>query len=567
MYKELRDVWAEMTAPGQMFEITETEVGGNTLKSWALAPGSVRDIWAGSVGYGDADYLVYKDERWTYNQAHEEVNRIAAWLTANGISQHDRVAIAMRNYPEWMLSYWAIVSIGAVAVGVNAWWVPEELDYGLKDSAPKMFICDQERLQRFDGIRGNYPDMRVVVVRPEGDLPGYAVPWSSVLAAEPAMPEVTIDPEDDACIFYTSGTTGYPKGAQLTHRGCTNNLMSLMFVNLAQMSAAARAKGEEPADPMAGGGLQMSSIVATPLFHVTANNCLAQSITIAGGKLVHMYKWDAGEALRIIEEEKITTFTGVPVMSREIISHPDFAHRDTSTLAALGGGGAAVQPDLVEKIEQQGGARPSQGYGMTEVCGIISASAGDYFVDKPSSAGIVMPIFEVKCIDEEGNALPLGERGEVCVRGAQVIKGYLNKPEATAETIVDGWLHTGDIGYLDEENFIYLVDRAKDMVLRGGENVYCSEVETALYKMDDVAECAVFSVPDDRLGEEVGAAIFPGQDATMTAEAVRGFCKEHLAAYKIPRYIWVMNEPLPRNASGKFVKRELQDALLVADAG
>jgi acyl-CoA synthetase (AMP-forming)/AMP-acid ligase II len=567
MYKELKDVWAEMTAPGQMFEIKPVEVRGVEVKSWAHAPGSLRDVWALSAGHADKDYLVYQDERWTYAEAHEEVSRIAGWLTANGIGQHDRVAIAMRNYPEWMLSYWAICSIGAVVVGMNAWWVPEEMDYGLKDADPKLIICDRERLERFDQISGNFPRMRVVAVRVDGDLPGYAVPWSSVLAAEPNLPEVAIDPEDDACVFYTSGTTGHPKGAQLTHRGCVNNLMSLMFMNMTQPAAAARARGEEPPNPMAGDGPQMASIVATPLFHVTANNCLAQSMTIAGGKLVHMYKWDAGEALRIIEEEKITTFTGVPVMSREIISHPDFPHRDTSSLAALGGGGAAVQPDLVEKIEKSGAARPAQGYGMTEVCGIISSSAGDYFVDRPNSQGLVVPIFDVKCIDEDGNEVPMGERGEICVKGAQVIKGYLNRPEATAETIADGWLHTGDIGYLDEDNFVYLVDRAKDMVLRGGENVYCSEVETAIFKMDAVAECSVFSVPDDRLGEEVGVAIFPAQDVSLGADDVRDFCKDHLAAYKIPRYIWILDQPLPRNASGKFVKRELQDALLVADAG
>jgi acyl-CoA synthetase (AMP-forming)/AMP-acid ligase II len=567
MYKELKETWAEMTAPGQMFEITETEVFGNKLKAWALAPPSLRDVWAMTEGHADADYLVYQDERWTYAEARDEVARIANWLSSIGVQQHDRVAINMRNYPEWMLAYWAVVSMGAVAVGMNAWWVAEEMKYGLKDSAPKVLICDRERLERFGEIRDEFPDMTVVAVRVD-EAPGWARPWAEVMTAEAKLPEVTIDTDDDACIFYTSGTTGFPKGAQLTHRGCVNNLFSLMFVNIAQAAAAAKAKGEAPADPMAGGGPQMASIVATPLFHVTANNCLAQSITIAGGKLVHMYKWDAGEALRIIEEEKITTFTGVPVMSREIISHPDFAHRDTSTLQALGGGGAAVQPDLVEKIDKQGGgARPSQGYGMTEVCGIISASAGDYFVDKPQSAGIVMPVFDTRVIDEDGNELPLGEHGEICVKGAQVIKGYLNRDEATAETIVDGWLHTGDIGYLDEDNFIYLVDRAKDMVLRGGENVYCSEVEIAIFKHDAVAEAAVFSVPDDRLGEEVGAAIFPNQDAHPAAEEIREFLKTHLSPFKIPRYIWIMNEPLPRNASGKFVKKELQEALLIADAG
>ena len=567
MYAELKNVFDTMTAPGQMFELGEAEVAGQTLKAWKNTPNSLRDVWALSAGHAEKDYLVYQDERWTYADAHQQVARIANWLTANGVGQHDRVAIAMRNYPEWMLSYWAVTSIGAVVVGMNAWWVPEEMKYGLSDSAPKAMICDRERLERFTEIRDEFPDLLVAAVRVD-DIPGWVRPWSEVMATEAVLPEAAIDADDDACIFYTSGTTGFPKGAQLTHRGCCNNLMSLMFINMAQAAAAAAARGEEGANPLEGGAPPVAAIVATPLFHVTANNCLAQTVTIAGGKLVHMYKWDAGEALRIIEEEKITTFTGVPVMSREIISHPDFEHRDTSSLVALGGGGAAVQPDLVEKIDKVGkGARPSQGYGMTEVCGIISASAGDYFVDKPNSAGIVMPNYEVKIIDPEGNALPLGEAGEVCVRGAQVIKGYLNRPEATAETIVEGWLHTGDIGYLDENNFIYLVDRAKDMVLRGGENVYCSEVETALYKHDGVAECAVFAVPDERLGEEVGAAIFPAQDTSLDAAEIREFSKTLLAKFKIPRYIWVLDEPLPRNASGKFVKKELQEALLVADAG
>jgi acyl-CoA synthetase (AMP-forming)/AMP-acid ligase II len=561
MYKELQETIAELTAPGQMFNITEVDVAGQTVKAWAMAPNSLRDIWLSTAGHGEADYLVYRDERWSYTRAHEQVSRIANWLVSRGIGPGDHVAIAMRNYPEWMLAYWAIASIGAVSVGVNAWWVTEELKYGLKDSDTKLLICDTERLARFAEIRDGFPDMQVAAVRVE-EVPEWATPWSEVLAAEPVMPEVTINPDDDACIFYTSGTTGNPKGAQLTHRGCVNNILSVVFSTMVQSKAQAKAQGKEAPDLLAGGKTQMASIVATPLFHVTANNCMAQTATIAGGKLVHMHKWDPAEALRIIEEEKITIFSGVPTMSREIINHPDFATRDTSSLTALKGGGAAVQPDLIGKIDTTArGAQPGQGYGMTEVCGIISASDGFFLSDKPSSAGMVLPIYDVKCIDADGNTLPTGATGEICVRSAQVIKGYLNRPEATAETIVDGWLVTGDIGYVDEDNFIYLVDRAKDMVLRGGENVYCSEVETALYKHADVAECSVFSVPDERLGEEVGAAIFPAPGTQPTAAELREFCKTLLAAYKAPRYIWILDEPLPRNASGKFVKRTLQESL------
>ena len=566
MYEQLNQVVREMTAPKQMFEIRETEVAGQVLKTWALAPPSLRELWLSTAGHSDKDYMVYQDERWTYNEAHDEVARIAGWLTANGVRQHDRVAIAMRNYPEWMLTYWALASIGAVSVGVNAWWVAEELRYGLEDSEVCMIICDRERLARFAEVRDQLPGVRAVAVRTD-DIPEWATPWAEVLQAAPVIPEVTIDPEDDACIFYTSGTTGKPKGAQLTHRGCVNNVFSSLFATVSQMTAQGLIEGKEPSNPAEAGQQQPGAIIATPLFHVTANNAIAQVVTVSGGKMVHMYKWDAGEALRIIEEERITNFSGVPVMAREIINHPDFATRDTSSLRMLGGGGAPVQPDLTEKVMARGGnTMPAQGYGLTETSGMAASSWGIFLNDKPGSAGRVLPVFDAKAVDAEGNDLPVGETGEICLRGPQVIKGYLNRPEATAETIVDGWLHTGDIGFVDEDDFVFLVDRAKDMVLRGGENVYCTEVEVAIFKHDAVAEAAVFSVPDERLGEEVGAAVLPMADQELSAAALREFLADKLAPFKIPRYIWIMDTPLPRNASGKFVKRDLKDMLDIADA-
>ena len=290
-------------------------------------------------------------------------------------------------------------------------------------------------------------------------------------------------------------------------------------------------------------------------------------MTMAGGKLIHTYKWDAGEALQLIERERITNFSGVPVMARELIAHPDFEKTDTSSLKALGGGGAQLQPDLVAKIEKTvSTARPGTGYGMTETCGVITANSADFFVDKPASVGPALPTFETKCIDADGKTVARGQTGELCVRGAQVIRGYLNREKETAESIQDGWLRTGDVAKIDEDGFILIVDRVKDMVLRGGENVYCAEVEAALFEHPAVAECAVFGVPDDRLGEEVAVAIMlhPGSDAD--AEMLRAHCAVSLAKYKIPRYIWLSNESLPRNASGKFLKRQLREDLELADA-
>ncbi|QFU75199.1 AMP-dependent synthetase [Halioglobus maricola] len=565
MYDILQQTIDELTAPDQMFAITETEVRGQTLKAWTHAPANLRDFWLSSAGHGDKDYLVYQNERLTYAQAHEQVARIANWLHTNGVGPGDKVAIAMRNYPEWMLSYWAIACAGATSVGVNAWWVPEELKYGLADSQTSLLICDQERLERFEEIRDAFPDMKVVTTRCE--TPAWATPWETLLSAPAELPEVEIDPDDDACIFYTSGTTGKPKGAQLTHQGCTNNVLSTLFSNLSQLNAVGKLSEKEGNDPMPPAATSPATIIAAPLFHVTTNNCAAQAQTFLGGKLVHMYKWDAGEALRIIEEEKITTFSSVPVMTREMIAHPDFATRDTSSMAMFGGGGAPVQADLVDKVSERGrGALPAQGYGLTETCGLVASSLGVFLSDKPGAAGRIVPTCEVCAIDSEGNALPAGEIGEICLRSIQVIKGYLNRPDATAETIVDGWLRTGDIGYVDADDFVYLVDRAKDMVLRGGENIYCSEVETVLFKFPGVAECAVFSVPDERLGEEVGAAIVPETGASFSAGELRAFCKDHLSPFKIPKYIWITDTPLPRNATGKFMKRELQSSLAVENA-
>ncbi len=564
MYQELRSVWDELTSVGSQFEIAEVEVRGQMLKTYKHQPPSLRELWLMSAAHGDADYLVYDDERISYTEAHRQVPQIANWLRDKGVVQGDRVAIAMRNYPEWLLAYWACVSTGIACVGMNAWWVGPEMVYGINDADPKVIIADSECLELAVSVSDQIGDRILVGVRVE-DVPDGVVAWDELTHGDAPLPDVSIDPDEDACIFYTSGTTGRPKGAQLTHRGCVANVMSLAFANAAQGQAAKLANGPRPGGRPTPAG--PSALIVTPLFHVTANNCVAHAMTLVGGKLVHLYKWDPGEALRLIEAERITTISGVPVMSRELMAHPDFASRDTSTLTSLGGGGAQLHPDLVQKIEDEvTNARPSTGYGMTETSGIITAISADFFVDRPDSAGRVMPCYQAKCFDDEGNEVPLGQLGELWVKGAQVVKGYLNQPQATAETITDGWLHTGDIARMDEDGFIYIVDRKKDMVLRGGENIYCAEVEVAVFEHGAVVETSVFGVPDDRLGEEVGAAVVVAEGAELDAEALRAHLTQLIAKHKVPRYIWFQTEPLPRNASGKFLKRELRAALDPANA-
>ena len=559
-YKELQTARDALTGPGGDFEIIETEILGQRIRDFKNRPNSIREIWASTAPFADRDYIVYEQERITYAEAHRIVDSVAGWLFEQGVRPGDRVAIAMRNYPEWMLIYWACTSVGVAVVGMNAWWTETEMAYGFNDAQPVFVFADAERLAR---IKDN-PDIEqppgLIAVRVDGGGEG-ATDWQAIIGESRDMPSVDVDPDSDACIFYTSGTTGFPKGAQLTHRGCVANLLNMQYAAASTMQAMEMATGVGPPANLP----VPVSLITTPLFHVTANNCGAYRVTAVGGTIVLMYRWDAGEALRLIERERVTSAGGVPVMGRELINHPDFETTDTSSLMAISCGGAQVPPDQVQKIDDQiETARPGTGYGMTETCGIITSVSGDFFVDKPDSAGPAMPNFEVKCVNDAGETVPAGALGEVWVRGSSVIKGYINRPDATAESITDGWLHTGDIGYLDDAGFIFLVDRKKDMVLRGGENIYCVEVEAAIYHHEAVAECCVFSVPDERLGEEVGAAIYLKPGASLTVDDLKTHCAGRLAKFKVPRFVWICDDPFPRNASGKFLKRTVRDQLLKA---
>jgi len=571
--RHYREAWDELTAPGAPFAWSVTDVRGVPTRTYDAAPPNMAQVWAGSIVHGDADYLVYQDERISYAEAHKAVDALAAHLSDIGVGHGDRVALALRNYPEWALAYWATVRLGAVVIGMNAWWTGPELEFGLADSTPKVMVCDAERLDRvmphLAGLRSSGPLHLVGVRLPAGiGLPDDAVRWEDALASAtehgPA-PEPTIDPDDDLCVFYTSGTTGHPKGAVLTHRGATSNLFNLGFWQVMAASAEARAvaAGEPPpGSEKEVGESYPGSILAVPLFHVTGCNCCLHPITAVGGRLILMHRWDPEVALELIERERPASLTGVPTMTRELLNSPDFERRDTSSLSHVGGGGAPVQPDLVHKIEDRLEGRPSTGYGLTEVNGVITINVGHFFMAKPASAGSPCPIMETRIVAEDGTDQGPGEHGELWVRGGNVFRGYLNRPEANAEALTDGWFHTGDIGYLDDDGFLFLVDRAKDMVLRSGENVYSAEVEAAIYEHPAVAEAAVFAVPDERHGEAVGAAIVLLSGAECSAEELRDHTRRLIAVFKVPEHLWFLDEALPTNANGKFVKRDLRDRLV-----
>ena len=577
--------WAELAAPGAPFATVDVVIGGVAMRVFASAPPSMRTIWERTAAHAEKTYVVFEDERYTYAEIDAEVRALAHHLrTAHGVGSGDRVALAMRNYPEWVVGYWATVAIGAAVVGMNAWWTTPEMSHGLVDSRPKVLIANDERLERvlpiLDDLRAGAP-LAVIAVRSDRPLPADAARWDDVVVpadAPAGLPEADIDPDDDVTIFYTSGTTGPPKGAQLTHRGSVHNLLHLVFWSTVTASAAAKEAATDPggtatapgeaavdADAAPPGSRQAVFMAPTPLFHVTACNCLLHPCTLAGGRIVLTRKWDPGRALELIEREQVTNFSGVPTMSRELLAHPDWERRDTSSLVGMAGGGAPVQPDLVEKIDRSlRNGVPSTGYGLTETHGIVTANAARYYLAKPLSCGPVVPTLDAKLVDETGADLVLGPDvvGQLCVRGPVVIKGYLNRPEATAEAISDGWFNTGDVARIDTDGFVFIVDRAKDMVLRGGENVYCSEVETAIYAHREVAEAAVFGVPDERLGEEVAAVVVRRAGSCLDEAALRDFLAERIARHKIPASVWFRDQPLPRNANGKFLKRELRAEVL-----
>ncbi len=555
--------YAELTAPGGPFAWTVEEVLGVPARVYTSAPPHMRVIWEGAAARRDAEYLVYGDERYSYAEVAARVRAFAHHLRSeHGVGSGDRVAIAMRNYPEWVVSYWATLSVGAAVVAMNSWWTGSELEFALRDSSPAVAILDGERLERLTPGSGDRP---LIVTRHDGDLPPGATHWRAVADAAGApddLPPTDIAPDDDACIFYTSGTTGPPKGARTTHRGSTHNLVNLAFIRVCGDMARDRRPADPGAAPPRAPAARPTALLPIPLFHVTGSTCVLHPVTAVGGRLVLMHHWDAAEALQLIERERVTGFTGVPMMAREMLRHPAWPHTDTSSLRLLGGGGAALQPDLVTRIDSElEHGRPSTGYGLTETTGIATAISNEYFVAKPATVGPLVPCMEAKIVDGDGRTLNVGEQGEILLRGPNVIKGYLNQPEATAAAIVDGWFHTGDIAVIDADGWVHIKDRAKDIVIRGGENVHCAEVEAALHELDEVAEVAVFGVPDDRLGEEVAAAVVLGPGTQLNAADLTAHLTGRLARFKHPRHVWFLNEPLPRNANGKFLKRELRERL------
>ena len=558
-YQQVEATIKVLTGPEGQFPILDKVINGSQRRVFGGLPDNLRDYYTSVAGYGDKECLVDGERRYSFTDVLQQAANLSHSLADNyGVKKGDRVALAMRNAPEWCISFMAITALGAVAVPMNSWWQGEELIYGLRDCGASLVILDGTRYARMAGWLDD-SGLPVIGVDTGGaPLPDHVGKLKDLLAdtGPRDFPENNIEPEDLAIILYTSGSTGTPKGVFSTQR----NVISAIGTWLVTVVAAAAVQGTLGQEPEN----QPAILLAIPLFHVTGLHALFLLSLAVGRKVVMMRKWDVDAALELIQSEKITHFNGVPTMSMELMNHPRLADYDVSTLVDISSGGAARPMDQVATlIERFPGAMPSVGYGLTETNAVGCVSGQDDYADRPGSVGRpIPPLVELSIIDPQGKEVTKGESGEICFRSPAVAGGYLNCPEATAETFTDGWLHTGDVGYQDEEDFLYIVDRLKDIIIRGGENISCLEVEASLYTHPDIVEAAVFSLPDERLGEIVGATIMIRSGLNLEAEQIRTYLNDRLAAFKMPQHVWCQADPLPRIAAGKISKKQLREEMI-----
>ncbi|MFW5418995.1 AMP-binding protein [Nocardiopsis sp. CNT-189] len=545
---------------GSPYEMEIAEINGVPTRVWRNADPTLRAALERMRSYGDAPALVYGDERLGHADFYRHAATMAHRMASEyGVGKGDRVALALRNYPEWVIAYYAAAALGAILVPLNAWWTAPELEYGLSDSGASLLVADGERIAALGGVPRRL-GIPVIAVRAPDPLPEGARAWREVLgevAEDVRLPETDLAPDDPANIFYTSGTTGRPKGAVGSHRNMISNHLSADY---ARMRALMRL-GLDMGDAQAFLEAVASPVVlcVVPLFHTTGAQSVMHPTLAKGGALVLMYKWDPEEALRLIERERVAAITAVPAMIAQMLASPRLGEHDLSSLLTLASGGAPAPPALVSRARAgMHDLMLGQGYGLTESSATATVNGGSDYLLRPDSAGLPVAVVDVKIVGAGGEELPPGEVGEVWLNGPGIVHGYWNRPEETAATFTGGWLRTGDLGRLDEDGFLYIVDRAKDMIIRGGENVYCAEVEAAVHEHPAVAEVAVVGVPHEVYGEEVGAVVRALPGAELAEADLRAFLDGRLAAFKIPAHIRISDGDLPRNAAGKLLKNRVK---------
>jgi acyl-CoA synthetase (AMP-forming)/AMP-acid ligase II len=559
----LHEVDRVLTAPGTEAEIVLENIAGRPVRIWKNAPRTFSELLAHASKFGQATFLVQDTHRISYDAFSRAVQKLAGDLKASGLKSGDRVAIAMRNLPEWPVVFFAVVSIGAIAVPLNAWWTARELTHALKDSASILLFVDDERWHVLkDEVILSGLD-RVFVCRAKEAHKG-AISLESLIGSPDnwaLLPPYlggfdTSGPEDPATILYTSGTSGLPKGAIGTHRNLLTCIFSMRYLAL---RAASRAGIEPaPASPKV-------LLLVIPLFHVTGLAANLLPHMWIGSKVVLMGRWNAKDALALIKAERVTVTGGVPTIPVQLLSETASGDVDISSLEVLTYGGAPAPPTLASQIAALGHCVPGNGWGMTETSATVTGHFGDDYVQRPESAGPPVPVAELRIVGDNGD-LPPGEVGELWVRGPQVVQGYWNKPKETTETFVDGWVKTGDLCRIDSEGFLYVVDRAKDVIIRGGENIYSVEVESALLRHPEVIEAAVFGVPHPTLGEVPVAVVQLRQDQELDEAALRAWVAGELARFKVPTAIAVQSAALPRNENGKILKKVIREQWILEKA-
>ena len=555
----------QLTKPGGDFELVSQRVQtGDVCRVVKRAPASIVELLLGTHRFADLEYIAYRGETYTFGDIIRQTANLAVALDRMGVRRGDRVAVCMRNSPEWPAAFFAPIALGAVTVSLNGWWSGEEIEYGLNDTGAIVLIADQQRLER---VRQGLSALGVqaIAVRCSPESAGSAVTWEQVQDGGQGADLYPIAnyPDDDCLMLYTSGSTAGPKAAVSTHRNIWHAILGWEIENRAQ----ARLRGEAvPDEPFS---VQRRMLVTIPFFHVTACHTCMLSALRFGRRLTVMYKWNAEEALEIIDRDQITHFLSVPTVTGDLVRTAAARGRTLPSLLVVGGGGSHRPVKQVTAIpEVLGQAQPSTGWGMTETNAIGTQIAAQDYVRLPTSSGRCSVLMDIKIVDPESEEeVPAGETGELLIRGTPVVRGYWNKPEATASAFRDGWFKTGDLAYIDREEFVHFVDRIKDIVIRGGENISCLKVEDALHHCAGVSEAIAFGIPDERMGEELAAVVVPQDGARLEAEAIRRELEQHVGHFEVPARIVVRESPLPRIATGKFAKRKVRDALIAELSG